>query len=461
MDFKQIQTAIKALAAEKNLPEQVVMDTLNTALAAAYRKDYGNKNQNIVFKLEPKTGEMEVYDTKIVVDFPEEILAEIRENGLDKKYVQGKTIEEEVEGKVAGMKRQKSDEEIEREMAELGENVAKYNPKNEILLEEAKKINKKQKVGDTMITQLPLPSDFGRMAAQTAKQVIIQKIREAERGIIFNEFKDRVGELLNATVSRKELRNVLVDLGKTTAIMTPEQQMPMERFNAGDRIKVYLASVEQTVKGPQIIVSRTHPQMLVKLFENEIPEVNSGIIEIMGVAREAGHRSKVSVKSNDESVDPIGSCVGQRGVRIQTIIAELSGEKIDIIEYNEDPAKYIAAALSPAKVINVKIADGSKEHPGTAMVTVPGDQLSLAIGREGQNVRLAAKLTGWKINVAKEGEAEPVFTADQIEAGESVPSIENIEKAVEGDEITNEVEKIEEGLVKEGADTVGASDKAK
>lgn len=449
MDFKQIQVAIKALAAEKNLPEQVVMDTLNTALAAAYRKDYGNKNQNIVFKLDPKSGEMEVYDTKIVVDFSEEILAEIRENGLDKKYVQGKTIEEEVEGRVGGMKRQKSEEEIEREMAELGD-VAKYNPKNEILLEEAKQTNKKAKVGETIITQLELPSDFGRMAAQTAKQVIIQKIREAERGIIFNEFKDRVGELINATVSRKELRNVLVDLGKTTAIMTPEQQMPMERFNPGDRIKVYLASVEQTVKGPQIIVSRTHPQMLVKLFENEIPEVNSGVIEIMGVAREAGHRSKVSVKSNDESVDPIGSCVGQRGVRIQTIIAELSGEKIDIIEYNEDPAKYIAAALSPAKVISVKVEGGDKEHPGTAMVTVPGDQLSLAIGREGQNVRLAAKLTGWKINVAKEGEAEPVFTADQIEAGESLPSVEKIEKAIEGDEITNEVEKIEEELVKDG-----------
>jgi N utilization substance protein A len=451
MDFKQIQVAIKHLALEKNLPEEIILDTLNTALAAAYRKDYGNKNQNIVFKLDTQTGEMEVYDTKKVVDFPEEILAEIRENGLDKKYVHGKTIEEIVE-KEGGMKRQKSEDELDREMAALGDETIKYNPKTDVLLEEAKNINKKYKVGDEVVTTLPLPSDFGRMAAQTAKQVIIQKIREAERGIIFSEYKERVGELINATVQRREGRNLLIDLGKTTAIMPPEHQVQAERFNPGDRIKVYLLSVESSVKGPQIIVSRTHPQLIVKLFESEIPEIASGVIEIMAIAREAGFRSKVAVKSNDDSIDPIGSCVGQRGVRIQTIIAELSGEKIDIIEYNEDISKFIAAAMSPAKVLSVKILEGDKENPGVAIVMVPADQLSLAIGREGQNVRLAAKLTGWKINVSKEGDSEPVFTADATDepASEVAP-----EKIVKEDEVTEEVKEIEEKLEKEaGADSL-------
>lgn len=382
MDLKALQVAIKQVAAEKGLSEDSINETLNQALAAAYRKDFGEKNQNIFFEFDPKSGDMRVYDKKTVVDLPEEVVKEILEQGEDKKFVQ-----ETAEGEE--------------------ENAIRFNPKTDILLKDAKAINKKYAVGDEVITNLDIPAEFGRMAAQTAKQVIIQKIREAEREGVFNEYKDKQGQLIMATVQRREANHILIDLGKATALLPFEEQVRGERYLPGERMKFYVVAVNQTMRGPEIIVSRSHPNLIRKLFESEIPEIASGAIEIMGIAREAGSRSKVAVRSNQENIDPIGSCIGQRGSRIQTIIAELSGEKIDIIEYNEDAARYIINALSPAKAVSIDVNDAEKQ----AMVTVREDQLSLAIGKEGQNVRLAAKLTGWKINILKEtdtGEAEVV-----------------------------------------------------
>ncbi|MCX6742637.1 MAG: transcription termination factor NusA [Candidatus Parcubacteria bacterium] len=408
MDLQTIQTTIKQIAAEKGIAEAAIMETINSALAAAYRKDFGQKNQNIIFEFEPKSGQMKVYDKKIVVDFPDDIIKEIDENGRDKKFVK------EIEGQ---------------------EEALKFNPKNEILLADAKPINKKIKVGEELITELEIPADFGRMAAQTAKQVIIQKIREAERETIFNEYKGKEGQLVTGVIQRREIAGILVDMGKVTALMPYEEQVRTERYNPGERMKFYLARVEMSIKGPEIIVSRASAELIKKLFSQEIPEINGGAIEIMSIAREAGFRSKVAVKSNQENIDPIGSCVGQRGSRIQTIINELGGEKIDIIEWDEDIRKFISNALSPAKVIAIDVSEKDK----TAVVTVSEDQLSLAIGREGQNVRLAAKLTGSKINIMKatpSGEKENVELeegadkATEVSAGKEEKNTEKKEKKV-------------------------------
>jgi len=377
MDLQTIQQAIKQICAEKGLSEDSIMETINSALAAAYRKDFGNKNQNIFLEFDIKTGKMKVFDKKNVVDFPEDIIKEIDENGRDKKYVK------EIEGE---------------EGAETEQEPIKFNPKTDILLEDAKKIKKTIKVGDELVVNLDVQDEFGRMAAQTAKQVIIQKIREAERDTLFNEYKEREGELVNGVIHRRDPRGMLVDMGKTAAILPFEEQIKNERYNPGDRMKFYIMQVEQTIKGPEIIISRSAAEVIRKLFETEIPEINSKAIDIKAIAREAGSRAKVAVHSNQENIDPIGSCVGQRGARIQTIINELGGEKIDIIEWDEDISKFIPNALSPAKVSAIE----ANEKEKTATVTVDEDQLSLAIGKEGQNVRLAAKLTGWKINIMKE-----------------------------------------------------------
>jgi N utilization substance protein A len=397
MDLQTIQQAIKQISAEKGLSEDSIMETINSALAAAYRKDFGDKNQNIVFEFDSQSGKMKVYDKKLVVDFPEDIMKEIEENGRDKKFVK------EIEGQ----------EEI------------RFNPKTEVLLDDARKIKKSIKVGDELVLPLAIPADFGRMAAQTAKQVIVQKIREAERETIFSEFKQREGQIINGIIQRKDLRGTFVDLGKVTALLPYEEQIRNERYMPGERMKFYLMLVDKTIKGPELIVSRANPEMIRKLFTTEIPEIAGGAIEIMAIAREAGARSKVAVKSNQENIDPIGSCVGQRGSRIQTIINELGGEKIDIIEWNDDPAKFIANSLSPAHVTAIDLDQDTK----TATVTVKEDQLSLAIGKEGQNVRLAAKLTGWKINILKEtdsGDKEQIEiqTVEQAVSNEAEPEKE-------------------------------------
>ncbi len=374
-----IQAAITQICQEKNLSEESILRTIELALAAAFRKDFGNKMQNIITEFDPKTGAVKVFDIKTVVeDVPEELLAEQEAEEISPVKKENAFV---------------SDEEKE---------VKRFNPKTEIQIKDAEAIDEKHKIGDEIRTPLEVPGEFGRMAAQTAKQVIIQKIREQERQNIFDEYKVLEHQVITGTVQRREGRNVLVDLGRTTAIMPMEEQVERERYNVGNRMKFYLKSVEQTTRGPQLIVSRVSSEIVKRIFENEIPEVANNVVEIKVIAREAGNRSKVAISTSDESIDPIGACVGQRGARIQTIIAELNSEKIDIILWDEDPTKFISNALSPAKIASVELSEDPEDPERVATVKVKDDQLSLAIGKAGQNVRLASRLTGWKIDIVSE-----------------------------------------------------------
>ena len=279
----------------------------------------------------------------------------------------------------------------------------------EISLEDAHKINKSLQLGDQVDVEI-VPKDFGRIAAQTAKQVIIQKLREVERDLIFNEFNDRKGEIVSGIIQKADKNIVVMDLGRLEGVMPTKEQVPTEHYNVNDKIKAYVMDVERGQKGaPQVLVSRSHPDFVRKLLELEIPEIYEGVIEIKSVSRDAGNRSKVAVYSPDPNIDPVGSCVGQKGVRIQNVINELHGEKIDVIEWNQDPSIYIASALLPAKIMAVDI----KEEDKFAQVIVPDDQLSLAIGKAGQNARLAAKLTGWKIDIKSESQFREMLQKQQ------------------------------------------------
>jgi len=367
-----ISSAIEQICEEKNLSPEQVLEAIEQALAAAFRKDFGEKNQNIKVEFNPENKGMKVFDVKTVV---EDVLEE-----------------EELE------KKEKKDEKKETEEKK------RFNPRTEIQISEAnlilppknKKITKnKFKIGDIIRTPLEVPSDFGRIAAQTAKQVITQRLREAEREIIFQKYKGEEGKVLNGNIQRKEKYTTFVDFGDTTAILPSHEQISEERYSPDQKIKVFVMSVNQGSKGPEIIVSRRHPEILKELFRTEIPEVANNSVEIKVIAREPGSRSKVAVWTDEKNLDPIGSCVGQRGIRIQTIISECGGEKIDIIKYSENPEEFIANALSPSKISSIEINEKEK----IALVRVKQDQLSLAIGKSGQNVRLAAKLTGWKINI--------------------------------------------------------------
>ncbi|MFA6525685.1 MAG: transcription termination factor NusA [Patescibacteria group bacterium] len=400
----EIQKAIKQICDEKNISESSVIETIEAALAVAYRKDFGEKDENIKVEFNIETAGSRVFDVKTVV-------ADMTEEEIEKAK------EEEKE------KREKAKEE-NRELTDE-ERVELFNPKTDIMISEAKKVKKDVTIGDEIRTE-KFPSEaYGRMAAQTAKQVIIQKLREAERDVVYNDYKNREGEIINATIQRVEGRVVLVDIGQTTAVMPPQEQIDQEHYNSGQRIKVYIVSVKKTTKGPEIVVSRSHPEMVKKLFTMEVPEIANGSIDIKAVAREAGSRTKIAVISKESNIDPVGSCVGQRGTRVQTIIAELGGEKIDIIEYDEDPIKFIINSLSPAKVISVKL----DEKEGRAIAEVKEDQLSLAIGKSGQNVRLSAKLTGLKIDIIKEGETVEEKNKAKIEIKEekSEPSDAKVE----------------------------------
>ncbi len=378
--MSEITKAIQALCDEKNLSYEAVMETIEAALAAAYRKDFGNKQQNIKVKFDPDTGDMQAWDVKTVVeDIEEEVLEKAQEELVSRRE----------------KAREEGRELTEEEVADL----PRFNPKTELMIKDAKAISKKAKIGDVLEIPLEITHDFGRMAAQTAKQVIIQKIREAERTMVFGDFKNQEGKIIEGTIQRVEGRKVLIDLGKITGIMPAEQQIRGEFYRPGARQKMYVVSVEMSVRGPEIILSRNHPGMVKEVFAEEIPEIADGRIEIKGIARDAGFRTKIAVSTNDESIDPIGSCIGQRGSRITTIITELGGEKIDVIQYSDDSVRYISQALSPAKVIGVTLDDATK----TATVEVAPEQFSIAIGRSGQNVRLASELTGWKINVVQQG----------------------------------------------------------
>ena len=425
-----IQTAITQICPEKNLSEDAVLHTIELALAAAYRKDFGNKMQNIITEFDAKTGDVKVVDFKTVVeDLPEEEIEAMELAMKEKEEKETKTFRApEAAQDAKSFISDDSEEEVKR-----------FNPKTEIQLKDAKEIDKKYKLGDEIITPLEVPGEFGRMAAQTAKQVIIQKIREVERQNVFDEFKVLEHQVVNGTVQRREGRNILVDLGTTTALMPSEEQVLNERYNIGNRMKVYIKLVEQTTRGPQIIVSRASTEIVKKIFELEIPEVANGAIEIKSVSREAGNRSKVAIFSNDDSIDPIGSCVGQRGARIQTIISELNGEKVDIILWDEDPVKFIINALSPAKVANVDLKEDGDEKSAT--VNVAEDQLSLAIGRGGQNVRLASKLTDWKIDIIGGASATSEESGDDKKepTSDEAPADKKVE-----DEVKEKEEKVEE-----------------
>ncbi|MCK5122892.1 MAG: transcription termination/antitermination protein NusA [Candidatus Pacebacteria bacterium] len=390
MDQKQFVLAINQICEEKGISKEVAIDVVEAALAAAYKKEYCEKGQIIKVNFDEVSGDIKVFQVKIVA---EEIDDE--ENGED-------NIEDIKEAKKVKIK--KDSKNSKKEEFENKEDLVKkkFNPERNLTIEEAKEFKKKPEIDDEIEIALPSKSDFGRIAAQTAKQVMIQKIREAEKAAIFDEFKDKEGEVVNGTVQRVEGRNVFVDIGKAVGILYPAEQISGEQYEVGRRLKIYIVKVEKESRDASLVLSRTNPEIIGKLFELEVPEIFSKTVEIKSVAREAGSRAKVAVYSNENGIDPVGSCVGQRGTRIQTIINELGGEKIDIIEWNENVGTYIQHALSPAKISHIDIDEDKK----IATAYADEDQLSLAIGKQGQNVRLAAKLTGWKIDVVENKKEE-------------------------------------------------------
>lgn len=415
--MSELSSAIRAVCEEKALSYDSVIETIEMALSAAYRKDFGQKNQNIKVEFNPETGESKIYDVKsIVANLPEDYFDE--EGKVSEKY-RPKKSDDDLENENIPADRRREQDEIEASAEGGDEDVIKFNPKTEIQLKDALMIKHNAELGQEIITQLEAPHEYGRMAAQTAKQVIIQKLREAEREMVLSEFKDKEREVITGSVQRREGRNVLVDLGKAIGRLPVEEQIYGEHYNPGDKIKVYVKEVRSGNRGPEIILSRISEEILKKVFMMEIPEIANGILEIKGVAREAGSRSKVAIWTDAENVDPIGSCVGQRGSRIQTVTSELGGERIDIVRYDDDPVKFIANSLSPAKVLSVVLDEREKR----ALVKVMADQLSLAIGKKGQNVRLAARLTGWKIDIMEDGDG----TSNKltIEEAESAKAIED------------------------------------
>ncbi|MFS8610008.1 MAG: transcription termination factor NusA [Planifilum fulgidum] len=337
--------ALNQLEKEKGISKDILLEAIEAALISAYRRNF-HSAQNVRVDIDRESGKVRVFARKTVVD----------------------------------------------EVAD---------PRLEISLEAAREISPSYQLGDIVEIEVT-PADFGRIAAQTAKQVVTQRIREAERSIIYQEYVDREEDIVTGVVQRMDNRFFYIDLGRVEALLPLSETMPGERFKQGDRVKTYITRVEKSTKGPQIFVSRTHPGLIKRLFELEVPEIYDGIVEIRSVAREAGQRSKIAVSSRDEQVDPVGACVGHRGMRVQTVVNELRGEKIDVIPWSDDPEEFVANALRPAKVTRVEVDEEQK----VARVVVPDHQLSLAIGKEGQNARLAAKLTGWKIDIRSESEAE-------------------------------------------------------
>jgi len=363
LDLKVIHSVLAQLEEERGIPKEKIIEAIELALATAYKKEYGKKGQIIRATFDLSSGKTEMFQVKIVVDESTVIMTEEEwDKEMEKEIVEG---------------------EVEKEL---------YNTEKHILLSDAKRIKKDTALGDEMVFPLEGQDDYGRIAAQTAKQVIMQKIREAEKLSVLSEYGKREGEIVSGTVQRMERGNLFVDMGRATGLLPYEEQIPGERFGQGERIRAYLYRVEESGKGVFLRLSRSHPKFLEKLFETEAPEIANGTVIVKSIAREAGSRTKIAVASTDAHIDPVGS---QRGVRVSTVMSELGGEKIDIIEWSEDPKKFIEEALSPAKIVSIKINDSEKQ----AVVTVSEDQQSLAIGKGGQNVRLAAKLSGWRIDI--------------------------------------------------------------
>lgn len=387
-DLKTVQAALEQLEVERGISKEKILETIEMALAAAYKKDYGKRGQIVRAKFDLSSGKTTFSQIKIVVD--------------DSMLKSDEETPDEAESEQEQKETVRETQEEKEENEEILQHKVRFNSERHIMIEEAKKIKKGVKPGEELIFPLEAKDDYGRIAAQTAKQVIIQRIREAERESVHGEFKEKEGEVISGIVQRIENRNVFLDLGRTTAILPTEEQIRGERYRIGERIKALLYLVERSQRGINLYLSRTHPQFLAKLFELEVPEIAAATVEIKQIAREPGARSKISVFSNTPGIDPVGSCVGQKGVRVSTVISELGNEKIDIVEWDENPEVFIINALSPAKILDVEINEKNK----TARVIASEDQLSLAIGRGGQNVRLAAKLTGWKIDIqSREGES--------------------------------------------------------
>lgn len=401
MDFQSFLSAITQISDEKGLAPERVLETVEHALASAYKKEYGKKGQVVKAKINSKTGKVDFWRVRTVVDDTMVYIPEKNE-----EVEEGEEKEEELRITVKDSYRpteaELNVEEVEKE-GETNERRVRYNPEKHILIEEAVEEDVKLKAGDELVIPLESRDDFGRIAAQTAKQVVLQKIREAEKETVLAEYKSKEGEIVSGIVQRIEGVNVYFDIGKSLGILPKEEQIRGEFYKEGQRLKLYVLRVDTTPKGPIILLSRSYPKLISKLFELEVPEISGNQVEIKAIAREAGSRTKIAVESSAEGVDPIGAMVGQRGVRVAAVMSELGGEKIDIIEYNGEPAKFIANALSPAKIIDV-----ITQERNTAIVIVPKDQLSLAIGKDGQNVRLAAKLTGWKIDVKSEDQMNEV-----------------------------------------------------
>ncbi len=392
LDLKTFKSALEQLEEERKIPKEKILDAIEQAMAAAYKKDYGKKGQIIRAKFDMETGKTDFFQIKIVVD---ETIAIMDGEKKDAEY----SVKDE------------------------GDERVHFNAEHHILLEDAKKIKKGVELNDEVVFPLEQKDDYGRIAAQTAKQVIIQKIREAERTSIIDEYGTKEGEIVGGVVQKVERGNVYVDFNRATGILPAEEQIPGEFFQRGQRVRAYLYSVEDSPRGINLRLSRTHPKFIEKLFAIEAPEIQNGIVEIKSIAREAGARSKIAVFSKDEHIDAVGSCVGQKGTRVNTITQELGGEKIDIIPWSEDPKVFVSNSISPAKVISIEIDE--KEHK--ALVEVADDQLSLAIGKGGQNVRLAAKLTGWRIDIKGDGTvAKPADAENSPEAKE-----EKVEKKEE------------------------------
>jgi N utilization substance protein A len=367
-DLKVMNAVLSELEETRGIPKAKLIEAIELSLATAYKKEFGKRGQIIRAHFDPASGKAEFYQIKRVVD---ESLVIIPKEGEDLSEVAIDPTDERV----------------------------RYNQESHILIENARIIKKDVKLEEEIVFPLEDKDDFGRIAAQTAKQVIIQKLREAERVSVVGEYGAREGEIVTGTVQRAERGALFVDLGRATGVIPFEEQIRGERFKPGDSIRALLFKVEDSERGIHVRLSRSHPEFLAKLFALEVPEINQKLVEIKSIAREAGSRSKIAVKSNDSHIDPIGSLVGQSGVRVNVVISELGGEKIDIVEWSEDPKKLIEEALRPAKVLSVELDETSK----SAKVTVDAEKQSLAIGKGGQNVRLAAKLTGWKIDILSSG----------------------------------------------------------
>ena len=368
--------ALEDIESDKGISKDVLLEAIEVALLSAYKKDFGSK-ENVSVEIDDEAGAVKVFSRKKVV-----------EEVTNKHY--------------------------------------------EISHERAKEIDSSIEIGDYVDVEVT-PENFGRIAAQTAKQVVMQRIREAERDVLYEEYKRKEGEIITGTIQRFHKDNVLIDMGKTEALLPVSEQMPNEDYRVGSRLKLYVVEVSSTTKGPRILVSRTHPALLKRLFEVEVPEIFDGIVEIRSVAREAGFRSKVAVSSYDSKVDPVGACVGPQGMRVKSVVEQLNGEKIDIVQYNENPKQFVSNALNPAEVVEVML----DEEEQSATVVVPDFQLSLAIGKEGQNARLAAKLTGWKIDIKKESEFEEDDESEDVIESENTTEV-NEENSSEDDETADD-----------------------